>query len=360
VLSAWAKGGTTISTIKIADVAKAAGVSTATVSRALSKPESVSEPRRELVFRAAEALGYAPNYAAKSLRTTRSQRILMTVPDISNPFFSAIIRGAEQTAQAAGYAILIGDTCHDSNREEYYARMLARREADGLIYLGHRLAPSAAGIVARLGAAAPIVNGCEYEPDLNVSSVHIDNAVAAAEAMQHLYELGHRRIGVVTGSLLSPLSRDRLGGVHGAATGRGLADELLTRIGDFSIDSGNALTHELLDEVCPPTAIFCFSDEMAIGAIGALRERGLDCPRDISVVGFDDIRIASAYHPGLTTIRQPKELIGCKTVEILLSILAGNAEGGTSITLSHELVVRRSTAPPGTVQCSHSARIRAG
>ena len=344
------KGEAKISTIKIADVAKAAGVSTATVSRALSKPESVSQRRRELVLRTVEALGYAPNYAAKSLRTTRSQRIIMTVPDISNPFFSAIIRAAEQTAQAAGYAILIGDTCHDSDREEYYARMLARREADGLIFLGHWLAPSAAGIVTRLGMAAPIVNGCEYEPDLNVSSVHIDNAAAAAEAMRHLYELGHRRIGIVTGSVLSPISRDRLEGVRGAAAGRGLGDELPTRVGDFSIDSGEALTHELLDEACPPTAIFCFSDEMAIGAIGALRERGLDCPGDVSVVGFDDIRVARAYHPGLTTIRQPKELIGRKTVEILLSILAGNGDGGTSITLPHELVVRGSTAPPATAR----------
>ncbi|MES2057327.1 MAG: LacI family DNA-binding transcriptional regulator [Pseudomonadota bacterium] len=331
----------------IADVARAAGVSTATVSRALSDPDSVSEARRRLVVQAVDALGYVPNYAAKSLRTTRAQRIILTVPDISNPFFSAIIRGAEEALQAARYSLLIGDTRHDSALEEYYANMLSRREADGMIFLGHRLAPTAAAMVARLGAAAPIVNGCEYEPDLNVASVHIANGVAAAEAMQHLYDIGHRRIGVITGPLLSPLSRDRLGGVQGAAAGRGHRENLLLRTGDFSVDSGEAHTHSLLDEDQPPTAIFCFSDEMAIGAIVALRERALDCPGDVSVVGFDDIRHARAFQPALTTINQPKELIGRKTVEILLDILRGKSTtSAVSITLPHELILRESTAPP--------------
>ena len=329
--------------ITIADVARAAGVSTATVSRTLSNPESVSERRRNAVLQTVEALGYSPNYAAKSLRTTRSQRIILTVPDISNPFFSAVIRGAEEAAQAAGYSILIGDTRHESEREEYYARMLARREADGLIFLGHRLAPTAAAIVAKQGIHAPIVNGCEYEPDLNVASVHIANAVAAAEAMQHLYDLGHRRIGVITGPLLSPLSRDRLSGVQGAAAGRGLWPDVLVRTGDFSVDSGETLAKSLLDEEQPPTAMFCFSDEMAFGAIVALRERGLECPKDISIVGFDDIRLARAYQPPLTTIRQPKEAIGQKTVEIMLGILSDEPSRSASITLPHELIVREST-----------------
>lgn len=329
----------------IADVARAAGVSTATVSRALSNPDAVSEPRRSLVLQAAKALGYAPNYAAKSLRTTRSHRIILTVPDISNPFFSAVIRGAEEAAIAARYSLLIGDTHHDAEREEYYASMLSRREADGMIFLGHRLAPTAVALVARQGAAAPIVNGCEYEPGLNVSSVHIANAVAAAEAMQHLYDLGHRRIGVITGPLLSPISRDRLNGVQGAAAGQRLWDDVLVRTGDFSVDSGEALAHDLLDDARPPTALFCFSDEMAIGAIAALRDRGLDCPRDVSVVGFDDIRYARAFHPALTTIRQPKEAIGRKAVEMLLAILEKKADGLASITLPHQLIVRASTGP---------------
>lgn len=332
----------------IADVARAAGVSTATVSRALSNPDMVSEPRRSQVQQAAKALGYAPNYAAQSLRTTRSRRIILTVPDISNPFFSAVIRGAEEAALAARYSLLIGDTHYDSEREEYYAAMLTRREADGMVFLGHRLAPTAAAIVADLGAEAPIVNGCEFEPGINVSSVHIANAVAAAEAMQHLYELGHRRIGVITGPLLSPISRDRLSGVQGAAAGQRLWDQVVVRTGDFSVDAGEALALDLLRESAPPTAIFCFSDEMAIGAIAAIRSLGLDCPRDVSVVGFDDIRYARAFAPALTTVSQPKEAIGRKAVEMLLAILSKKSVGVDSITLPHELVIRDSSAPPPT------------
>ena len=220
-----------------------------------------------------------------------------------------------------------------------------RREADGMIFLGHRLAPTMVALVAKQGEKAPIVNGCEFEPGLNVSSVHIANAVAAAEAMQHLYDLGHQRIGV-TGHAAEPDQPRPVERRSGRRGGAAPWDEVLVRTGDFSVDSGEALTHELMAEAAPPTAIFCFSDEMAIGAIAALRERGLDCPRDVSVVGFDDIRYARAFHPALTTISQPKETIGRKAVEMLLAILSKKAEGLASITLPHELVVRERTAPP--------------
>ena len=133
-------------------------------------------------------------------------KLVVTVPDISNPFFSQILQGIEDAAQRRGYAVLLGDTQHDTKREERYALMLKRKEADGLIFLGHRLPKEAATLVkAAAPRCAPIVNGCEFSPRLGVPSVHIDNAKAAAEAMAHLYRLGHRRIGgVITGPLVSP------------------------------------------------------------------------------------------------------------------------------------------------------------
>ena len=144
----------------------------------------------------------------------------MTVPDISNPFFSLILQGIEDAALQAGYAVLIGDTQHEAAREDRYAQMLRRKEADGLIFLGHRLPGEAAGLIrAAAHGRAPIVNGCEFSRRLGVPSVHIDNAKASQEAMAHLYHLGHRRIAVVTGPLISPLSRDRLRGAR-AAPGR--------------------------------------------------------------------------------------------------------------------------------------------
>lgn len=330
----------------IQDVAREAGVSTATVSRVFSAPELVLEPTRQKVMEAVHRLGYEPNFAAKSLRTLRTEKILVTVPDISNPFFSQVIRGVEEAALAAGYSVLLGDTRHEEAREEQYALMFRRKEADGLIFLGHRLPDILAELLAAKGPRTPIVNGCEFRPGLAVSSAHIDNESAAAEVMDHLYGLGHVRIGVVTGPLASPISSDRLAGVLSAAQRNGRASALRIAIGDFSIESGARQAADLLDEPGPPTAIFCFSDEMAMGAMEAIRQRGLDCPRDVSLVGFDDIRFAKYLHPQLTTVRQPKEQIGHEVVRLLLDILAGRSTALQNITLPHQLVVRNSTAAP--------------
>src|SRR5215469_8780114 len=151
----------------IFEVAKRAGVSTATVSRVLSRPDMVLPQTRRKVMKAVEALGYVPNATAKNLRTLRSGKLLVTVPDISNPFFSPILQGIEEAAQREGYAVLLGDTQHDMKREEGYASMLKRREADGLIFLGHRLPKEAAEIVRSIKpGCAPVVNGCEFSPRL--------------------------------------------------------------------------------------------------------------------------------------------------------------------------------------------------
>lgn len=322
------------------DVAKSAGVSTATVSRVLRQPDVVSDGTREKVMRAITALDYQPNLAGMSLRTRRTGYIIVTVPDISNPFFSKVIRGIEEAVQAAGYAVLLGDTRNDAGREEQYALMLRRKQADGLVFLGHRL-PQILKPMIDSSRAAPIVNACEFDPDAGVPSVHIDNFAAAAEATHYLCELGHNRIGVITGPMTSPLSRDRLDGTCKAAGSR----LLHIKSGDFSIDSGEALTKEMLLTPNPPTAIFCFSDEMAIGAISAARSLGLACPTDISVVGFDDIRIARSFVPALTTIQQPMEKIGRKAVQLLLDIIDGRKSENWTMTLPYKLMIRNSTAP---------------
>jgi len=219
----------------IHDVAARAEVSTATVSRVLSNPEKVSEATRRRVLKAVNQLGYSPNAAAKSLRTLTTRKLLVTVPDIANPFFSLIIQGIEEAALREGYAVVLGDTHHDAEREERYGEMLLRREADGLIFLGHSMSKSVSALMKK-NQLAPIVNGCEYSPSLGVPSAHVDNEAAAYEAMSHLYGLGHRQIGVITGPLASPLSRDRLRGGGGFHHGDGLAAaQLLLQIfrGDF-------------------------------------------------------------------------------------------------------------------------------
>jgi LacI family transcriptional regulator, repressor for deo operon, udp, cdd, tsx, nupC, and nupG len=332
----------------IREVAKRAGVSTATVSRVLSRPDIVSPDTRVRVLRAVERLGYAPNSVAKNLRTLRSRKLLVTVPDISNPFFSLILQGIEDTAQRNGYAVLLGDTQHDERREERYARMLKQKEADGLIFLGHRLPKAAATVVQEMAPqCAPIVNGCEFSAELGVPSVHIDNAKAAAEAMDHLYSLGHRRIGIVTGPLVSPLSRDRLQGALLSARRQTehAEHDLIVMHGDFSIKSGAAAADELLIRRDRPTAAFCFNDEMAMGVIDTARRHNLRLSEDLSIVGFDDIRFAQCVDPPLTTIAQPMREIGEGTARLLLEILNGSPIAPVSVTLPHSLKIRASTAP---------------
>src|SRR5262249_26397852 len=193
---------------------------------------------------------------------------------------------------------------------------------------------------------APVVNGCEFNPRLGVPSVHIDNAKAASEAMDHLYRLGHRRIGIITGPLVSPLSRDRLrGSVARAKQGRAEPD-LVIVTGDFSSESGAAEGERLLGRRDRPSAIFCFNDEMAMGVMQVARRRGLRLPEQLSIVGFDDIRFASYAEPPLTTIAQPMRAIGEGTVRLLLEILNGNVAAPESVTLPHPLVIRSSPAPP--------------
>src|SRR6476646_6456950 len=218
----------------IYEVARRAGVSTATVSRVLSMPSVVSADTRRKVMQAVELLNYAPNSAAKNLRTLRTGKLLVTVPDISNPFFSLILQGIEDAAQREGYAVLVGDTQHDQTREEKYALMLRRKEADGLIFLGHRLPKTAASLVREAGGQqAPIVNGGEFSPTRGIPSVHIDNATAAADAMDHLYRLRHRHIGIITGPLVSPLSRDRLSGAMARAKKARGERHVIVMNGDF-------------------------------------------------------------------------------------------------------------------------------
>lgn len=331
----------------IRDVAREAGVSTATVSRVLSRPAVVNAETRRSVMAAVNALGYTPNAAAKSLRTLRSGKLLVTVPDIANPFFSLILQGIEAAALRAGYSVLLGDTQHDEAREQQYALMLQRREADGLIFLGHRLPKAAAALVrSRPAGTAPVVNGCEFSPSLGVPSVHIDNARAAFEAIDHLCQLGHRRIGVVTGPMASPLSRDRLKGTMARAGRPGHKITISTAGGDFSIESGIAAAEQLLGGPRPPTAIFCFNDEMAIGVLHTARQHGLRVPDDLSVVGFDDIRFAQFADPPLTTVRQPMRELGEATVRLLLDILVGNVKDAVSVTLPHALIVRASSGAP--------------
>jgi LacI family repressor for deo operon, udp, cdd, tsx, nupC, and nupG len=331
----------------IHDVAKRAGVSPSTVSRVLSQHAVVAPATRRRVMAAVERLGYAPNASAKNLRMRSTRKLLVTVPDISRPLFSLILQGIEDLANHEGYSVLFGDTHYDQGREERYAAMLNQNEADGLIFLGRKLSKGVEAIVrARRDKRMPVVNVLGFEPQLGIPSVQIDNAGAAGEAVDHLYKMGHRRIGLITGPALSYVSAERLRGAQTRARKQHAERDMIVMHGDFSVESGVVAGERLLSSKEPPTAVFCFNDEMAVGVLNAAKRRSLRLPEDLSIIGVDDIHFARFVDPPLTTVAQPMREMGEHAVRVLLSIIQGE-KVASCISLPHTLVVRSSTAPPG-------------
>jgi LacI family repressor for deo operon, udp, cdd, tsx, nupC, and nupG len=331
----------------IFDVAKRAGVSPSTVSRVMGNPPRGSAKTRRRVMAAVEHLRYAPNAAAKNLRMLRSRKLLVTVPDISRPLFSLILQGIEESANREGYSVVLGDTHYDQGREERYAAMLLEKQADGLIFLGRKLSKGVEMAVrATSNGRAPVVNVIGFHPQFGIPSIQIDNVAAGADAMEHLYRLGHRKIGLVTGPPLSFVSAERLRGAMMRAKREKAGGDMIVTNGDFSVDSGVVAGERLLGRSDPPTAIFCFNDEMAMGVLHTARRRKVRVPDDVSIIGVDDIRYGRFVDPPLTTVAQPMREMGEYAVRVLLGILHGDESSPECVRLPHTLVVRSSTAPP--------------
>ncbi len=332
----------------IRDVARIAKVSVATVSRALASPDTVRAATREKVESAIRKSGYRPNALASRLRRQKSDSIVVVVPSIHNPFFSNVIRGIENLAHLSGYKVLLGESQGNQERLDSYASMLARKEADGLILLGALLPSILKEAESHLSQSIPVVSACEYFEHINLPNVRIDNVAAAAMATEHLLRLGHARIAKITGPMHNPLSKDRLTGFRQAmAQAKTRVDEALVVNGDFSAPSGYAAMKTLLARTDRPTGVFCSNDEMAIGAVRAIKETRLRIPRDISIIGFDDIRFSGYCDPPLTTIYQPQAAIGEMAMQLMIEMLQDeadlSAETARTIILPHSLIVRAST-----------------
>lgn len=324
----------------VKEIAAIAKVSVATVSRALQRPEIVSEETRQRIHEVVKRLGYTPNALARNLRTARTRLIIALLPDIANPFFSEVIRGIEQVAHENGYSVLLGETQSSLVREQAYADMVAARQADGIITMSHRV--PAIAIDGRL----PVVNACEYVKDKKISSVYIDNVAAAGSAVDYLVTLGHRDIAFIAGPSSSPICVDREQGYQLAMQRAKIAaNPALTAVGDFSIEAGERAIDLFLSQGQSFSAVFCSNDEMAIGAMRALISHGLRVPEDVSVVGFDDIRFARYTSPPLTTVAQPKNALGREAMTMLIELLNDPEVPPRKRVLSADLVVRGSTAP---------------
>jgi LacI family repressor for deo operon, udp, cdd, tsx, nupC, and nupG len=330
--------------VGIKDIAADAGVSIATVSHALRNPGRVSDSTRERVLASADRVGYTPNKLAASLRTARSGNIVVIIPDVTDSFNSGIIGAIEKVAHQRGYSVLLGDTQGSAKREREFGAMTLSRQADGIILMSHRLPFAAAARKGADGKLPPMVNGCEFTGDDRVPLVAIDDVKAAHDATSHLLDGGHRRIAVITGDINSTSSRDRLRGFRQATRRAGLQpDERLIVQGAYSLIAGERAAGQVLLQKRRPTAIFCFSDEIALGCMYTLRQNGFDVPGDISVIGFDDIPFARYCAPPLTTIAQPTVEIGATCAALLLDLIDGRTLTKAKHILPHRLVVREST-----------------
>lgn len=326
------------------DVAEKAGVSTATVSRALMNPEKVSAATRQKVEQAVIAVGYASHGLARNARRGETQTILVIVPNICDPFFSEIIRGIEITAAQEGYLVLIGDCAHQDQQEKTFMDLLLTRQFDGMVLLGSQIPFDPTDDEQR--NLPPIIMANEFAPDMSLPTVHIDNLTAAFEAVNHLLQLGHRQIGCIAGPEEMPLCQYRTQGYIQALRRSGLVvDPTYIVRGDFSFEAGASALRQLMALPKPPRALFCHSDIMALGAMNEAKRLGLGVPQALSIVGFDDIELSRYCDPPLTTVTQPRYQIGREAMLLLLDELQGKRVNNGSRLLDAELTVRGSTAP---------------
>ncbi|MCS6907641.1 MAG: LacI family DNA-binding transcriptional regulator [Anaerolineales bacterium] len=326
----------------IREVALRAGVSTTTVSHVINNTRFVSPEARQRVLEAMAELNYRPNVLARSLRRGETRTLGLILPDSANPFFAEIARAIEDSAFKAGYNVILGNSESELEKEQVYVDVLVKKQVDGLIFVA--CGDHSPSLQPLLDENLPLVVVDRRLSDLEVDTVLTDNFQGGWTATQYLIELGHRCVACITGpSNLSP-SAERVVGYRRALEESGLAiDESLICRGDFHPRSGYVAAKELLNHQPPPTAFFVCNDMMAIGALRALSEAGLRVPEDCSVVGFDDIELASYVTPPLTTIRQDKTGLAETAVQLLLERIATPGLPSRTHVLPTQLVERQST-----------------
>ncbi|MCX4825045.1 LacI family transcriptional regulator [Streptomyces sp. NBC_01142] len=323
----------------IKDVAAAAGVSVATVSRALNDHPSVSPEARARVHAAAAALGYRPNAVARSLRTHQTHTLGLVISDVLNPYFTALARAVEEEARALGYSVIIGNADERPELQDHHIRTLLDRRIDGLL-----VSPTDRGsplILDAVRAGTPMVFVDRWIPGVDVPVVRADGRAAVRDLVTHLLGLGHRRLAIIAGPAATTTGRERVDAFRAALFEQGVAlPDAYIGQGDFQAESGRRATERFLDLAEPPDAVFAADNLMALGALDTIRARGLSVPRDIALAAFDDIPWFVHTDPPITAIAQPTNELGRAAVRALAELIAGRVP--ESVTLPARLVVRRS------------------
>lgn len=330
--------------MNFSDLARQLNVSTATVSRALSRPDKVAPATRKRVLEFVRRSGYHINGIARSLRTQSTRTIGIIVSDIRNPFSSAIVKSVEDVARTNGYTVLICNADEDGRNEEAALELFLERQVSGVIHCSAGANLDLLRVL--LERSIPLVDLDRQSGLQNVDTVILDNQLGATLATRHLVELGHRRVAMISGPRHLSNARKRLDAFRKTLRStRIVVPKEYVTFGDFREQSGQIAAERLLSLRTPPSAILVANNEMMAGALFAIRQRGVKVPRDLSLVGFDDARWARYSDPPLTVVSQPTERMGQKAAELLLGRLQGERRANT-VVFEPELIVRGSTCAP--------------
>lgn len=333
-------------TVRIADVAALAGVSTATVSRTLASPEKVSPETRTRVMRAVRKSGYTPNSSARTLRTRRTMMILVIVPNIANPFFAEVLRGIDAELSEHGYGLIIGNLDNTTEKEMRYVDLALSRQVDGVLLLNGWIPGTRERMINRDGM--PVVGLCAAIPVSGVPNVVVQNRTAGRQAVTRLASLGHRRFGYISGPAGNIIETERFAGFNEGIVEAEISRRDVVRWeGQFTFACGVTAAEDFLAiDKNRPTAVFAVNDEMAIGFLKTVQAAGVRSPDDVSVIGFDGIEFAEFSEPTLTTFRQPRHQLGRTGAGVLVKLIVGAMlPEDWDVELPVPLLERQSTGP---------------
>ena len=342
-----ASAGATGMAVSIKDIARAAGVSHSTVSRALSGSSLVREETKERIQLLAKEMGYSPDAQARSLVMGRTQTIGVVVTTITDPFIAEIVESIEDTAQRRGYSVILASCQSEPEREIAAVEILHSKRVDGVIVASSRVGAYYQAHLERLRVPVVLVNSRSEQRGPYTFSVSVDNHHGGYLATRHLVDAGHRRIAYVSGAADHSDDLARMEGYRQALREAGIdADPALLVPGTGRIGGGERALPALLAPSDRPTAVFCYNDMTAVGLLRAARKKGVRIPRDLAVVGFDDIPLASFVVPSLSTVAQPKRRLGQRATEMVLDLLLGSRQAkGTlsNVTMQGTLTIRDSS-----------------
>ena len=321
----------------IREVAARARVSTATVSHVLNQIIFVSPRLKARVLKAVDEMNYHPNAMARSLRTMKSKTVGMIIPDITNPFFPAVVRGAEDVLSRAGYTLIVGNSDYLIEKEETYYRTLTAKRVDGLLLEITPVTPPPY-LLRHDFERTPVVYIDRFYRNFRGDAVLVDNYSGSLDAVTHLIEAGHRRIGIITGPLNMTMARRRLKGYEQALRRHGLKrDPNLVREGRVDLESGYTQSKTLLTLNERPTALYISNGLMTMGCTRALDELGLRCPENVALISFDDLQAFEVMHPTISAVIQPTYEMGSTAANLLLKRITG----GAGIPTQHKVLKTR-------------------